>query len=485
VPIERPAPSRLAIPRRIPLGPERLRALTALVLAALVVLSGLAASAPASVDAASGTTYSLATRCSGVPLRTSGWTSAPVRRTLPANARVVADRTLVKGRWHTVCAGVSASGSTWWHITSINGRTVRSLYGVAALDAPTSLFRVVATATTMYPRCDGAAVRTSASTTARIRARIPLGTVVTSAGRVAGVAWSSTCGGSAKGTAWYRVSRIGGKSVTSLYGVPYVYAASGVLSTVQKLPAATSAPTPTPTPTPPPAGSPTATPAPIPTPNPDYLAGVDVSHWQGTIDWSKVAGSGVRFAFMKATEGICPTCTTYYTDPSYAANRAGANANGIVIGAYDFAQPSKAVGSAVADADAFLATAMPAMGDLAPVLDVETANGLTVADLTAWVQAWVAEVYARTGVRATIYVSPAFWAKYLGGTPWFGLNGYPVLWVAHWTTAAEPTVPGASWGGYGWTFWQYTNRGSVPGIGSARVDLDRFNGLDMSAFRIP
>ena len=107
-----------------------------------------------------------------------------------------------------------------------------------------------------------------------------------------------------------------------------------------------------------------------------------------------------------------------------------------------------------------------------------------MADLTAWVQVWVTEVYARTGVRATIYVSPAFWAKYFGGTAWFATNGYPVLWVAHWTTAAQPTVPGSGWGGYGWTFWQYTNRGAVPGI-SARVDLDRFNGLDLSAFRIP
>ncbi len=88
------------------------------------------------------------------------------------------------------------------------------------------------------------------------------------------------------------------------------------------------------------------------------------------------------------------------------------------------------------------------------------------------------------GVRATIYVSPAFWSKYLGGTSWFATNGYPVLWVAHWTTATQPTVPGSTWGGYGWTFWHYSSQGSVPGI-NARVDLDRFNGVDLSAFRIP
>ena len=57
------------------------------------------------------------------------------------------------------------------------------------------------------------------------------------------------------------------------------------------------------------------------------------------------------------------------------------------------------------------------------------------------------EILARTGVHAVIYCSPTFWKNYLGDTTWFAQNGYDVLWVAHWTAATAPTVPGGNWGG--------------------------------------
>src|SRR4029077_11256633 len=56
--------------------------------------------------------------------------------------------------------------------------------------------------------------------------------------------------------------------------------------------------------------------------------------------------------------------------------------------------------------------------------------------------------------------------------------GYKTLWVAHWGVTS-PTVPAHNWGGHGWTFWQYTSSGTVPGI-STKVDLDRFNGTDLA-----
>ena len=77
-----------------------------------------------------------------------------------------------------------------------------------------------------------------------------------------------------------------------------------------------------------------------------------------------------------------------------------------------------------------------------------------------------------------IYTSPSFWETYMGDTRWFADNGYPLLWVAHWGVSS-PRVPAQSWGGRNWTFWQYTNCGSVPGI-SGCVDLDRFNGTSLS-----
>ena len=81
-------------------------------------------------------------------------------------------------------------------------------------------------------------------------------------------------------------------------------------------------------------------------------------------------------------------------------------------------------------------------------------------------------------------MSPAFWVKYAADSTWFANSGYKVLWIAHWTTASAPTVPADAWGGNGWSFWQYTSSGSVPGI-TGRVDLDRFNGTDFTRVRIP
>jgi lysozyme len=206
--------------------------------------------------------------------------------------------------------------------------------------------------------------------------------------------------------------------------------------------------------------------------------GIDISHWQGAINWTSVAAAGKRFAYMKASE------STDYIDPTYASNRQRAQAAGLYVGAYHFAQPTAAVGNAVAQADWFLAAATPARGDLFPVLDLERSGSLPQATLTAWVQAYVGRIFERTGIRAVIYVSPNFWRTYMGDTSWFAYNGYNVLWIAHWTAATAPSVPGANWGGKSWTFWQYTSDGAVPGI-SGRVDLNRYNGKDFTKVRIP
>ena len=243
-------------------------------------------------------------------------------------------------------------------------------------------------------------------------------------------------------------------------------------------------PSPSPSPSPTPSASPTATPSPspspspTPTPAPTYIEGIDVSKWQSAINWSAVAAAGKRFAFIKATEG------TDYIDPYFATNYANAKAAGLVVGAYDFAWPGPGAEDGSDEADWFLAHAVVASGDLPPVLDLEVTNGLSVAQLQAWVKAYVGRIYQRTGVRTVIYTSPNFWSKYMGNTAWFAANGYTVLWIAHWTTAAAPTVPAAGWGGYGWTFWQYTSSGTVPGI-TGRVDLDRFVGAQLTSVQIP
>src|SRR6188474_483264 len=123
---------------------------------------------------------------------------------------------------------------------------------------------------------------------------------------------------------------------------------------------------------------------------PARAEGIDASHWQGTIDWTRVAGGGKKFVYLKATEG------TAYSDPTFAGNRSGARAAGDRVGAYHFAQPDATAGDAVAEARWFLANTTFASNDLRPVLDIEVSGGLSVAALQQWVRAWLDEVYLQT-----------------------------------------------------------------------------------------
>jgi lysozyme len=210
--------------------------------------------------------------------------------------------------------------------------------------------------------------------------------------------------------------------------------------------------------------------------------GIDVSHWQGTIDWNQVADSGHVFAFQKATEGAT------FTDSKYSVNRAGAADASIPFGAYHFARPDGATiaaaqTDAVSEAQYFLAVAQPAPGELVPVLDMEATGGLPPQRLIAWTQAWLDTVVAALGVKPLVYTSPNFWKNNLNDTKTFAEQGFP-LWIAHYTSAASPTVPAANWNGEGWSFWQWTNCASIPGI-SGCVDEDRFPGSDLSPYTIP
>ena len=287
-------------------------------------------------------------------------------------------------------------------------------------------------------------LRASPSTSAVSLVSMPAGTVVTATGTVPGGSWSATCVTAVSGSTWYAITAVNGASVSSLFGVSVAYAATGLFQ-------------------------PSTSPPPTP---PVYLEGMDVSHYQGTINWPAVASTGKRFVVMKVTEGQT------YVDPTYAANHAAARAAGLLVSAYHFANPSSSANDAVLEADWFVNNAALLPGDLVPALDLEQTGGLSTPALQAWVGAWLGEVYAKLGVRPMIYTSPTFWTNNMGDTSMFADAGYSVLWIAHWGTTS-PRVPANNWGGHGWTFWQYSNCGTVLGI-SGCVDLDRYNGTDLS-----
>jgi lysozyme len=207
------------------------------------------------------------------------------------------------------------------------------------------------------------------------------------------------------------------------------------------------------------------------------INGLDVSHWQGTIDWTQVASAGYRYAFLKATEGQT------FDDPNYNTYRSNANAAGVIIGAYHYARPDSSPGDAGLEATHFTTVATPSSGDLIPVLDLEDSGGLSTSALITWVQTWLDQVAATVGVKPTIYTSPSFWQVSMGDTTQFADEGYRLLWIANWGVP-QPTVPANNWGGFGWTFWQWTDCGTVPGI-SGCVDLDYLKASRRRAVRIP
>jgi lysozyme len=208
--------------------------------------------------------------------------------------------------------------------------------------------------------------------------------------------------------------------------------------------------------------------------------GIDVSRFQGTIDWASVARAGIRFAFVQASRGSGADCLTRPQqcgpDPYFVTNRIAAKSVGIRVGAYHraFASGGTAVAAradALAEADLFLAAVGTLeSGELIPVIDVETPfSGMTALTLRTWVRVWVKRINRRLGRKPMIYTNASSWAA-TGNTTEFAKAKYP-LWVAEWGVS-RPTVPARNWAGRGYSVWQYTSSGGVPGI-SGRVDMDR------------
>jgi lysozyme len=186
----------------------------------------------------------------------------------------------------------------------------------------------------------------------------------------------------------------------------------------------------------------------------NWVPGIDVSHFQGQVNWQQVAQAGIRFAFAKASEG------TNNKDPQFAANWEGMRQNGILRGAYHFYRIAE---DPVAQAENFL-SCLPTKplqpGDLPPVIDLEEQGDNS--HIPGILQ-WLSTVQQAVGRQPIIYTATGFW------TDAGQLATYP-LWVANYGVS-QPRLPQ---GWTVWSFWQYTDQGSVPG--APHVDRDWFNG---------
>jgi lysozyme len=198
-----------------------------------------------------------------------------------------------------------------------------------------------------------------------------------------------------------------------------------------------------------------------------HIHGIDVSYYQGKIDWPKVKAMKeddvqVHFAFIKATEGL------FNVDPYFQRNWREAPKAGIVCGAYHFFRPQK---SGAWQAKFFLQTVKFEAGDLPPVVDIEELNGVSPAKMRVELKDFVQHIEKKTGVKPIIYTGLSFYKDYMKGY----FNDYP-LWIAHYH---QPKLRVSS--STAWAFWQHSDKARISGINHV-VDFNAFNG-DSTAFQ--
>lgn len=209
-----------------------------------------------------------------------------------------------------------------------------------------------------------------------------------------------------------------------------------------------------------------------------WKPGIDVSRFEGKINWGAVGTTRVRFAFVQASRGDGGDCAVVPercgADEFYARNYRRARAVGLRVGAYHRAFTGGAGRRGVrddarAEARMFVASVGGLRGrDLLPALDVETPfGGLGPRRLRLWIRTWLRRIERRLDATAIIYTNRSSW-RATGDTREFALAGHP-LWVANWDVE-EPLVPAADWAGRGWSIWQHTSSGRVNGI---RGPVDR------------
>ena len=192
--------------------------------------------------------------------------------------------------------------------------------------------------------------------------------------------------------------------------------------------------------------------------------GIDVSHYQGNINWSRVArDKDVTFVYIKATEGAG------LVDDHYLRNLYGARQAGLPVGSYHFFSPSA---SAYVQLENFRSNVDPRQQDLIPIVDVEKRGKASLGQFQNSLKTFLDGVERMFGVKPIIYTGVNFYAKYLEGR----FTGYRFM-VARYADE----FPGLS-EDVPIVLWQYSQTGRVDGI-NGHVDrsvfLDRYSVADI------
>lgn len=189
--------------------------------------------------------------------------------------------------------------------------------------------------------------------------------------------------------------------------------------------------------------------------------GIDVSKYQGNIDWGAVAASGINFAIIRV--GYRGSSSgALIQDPNFKKNISGATKAGIKVGLYFFTQ---AVNEAEAVEEASMAMSLASGYKVTYPIFIDTerasdgrANGLSKSARTAVVKAFC-QTIRNGGYKAGVYASKSWYANQLNAS---ALNGY-CIWVAQYNSSC--TYSGK------YDMWQYSSKGSVSGI-KGNVDMN-------------
>ena len=190
------------------------------------------------------------------------------------------------------------------------------------------------------------------------------------------------------------------------------------------------------------------------------VRGVDVSSYQGKIDWNVIASQGISFAFVKATEG------SSLVDPCFASNYGNAAAAGLRVGAYHFFSFDS---PAETQADSFIKTVPKTENMLPPVIDVELYGKYlksppeNTAEIKNQLKILISRLTEEYGMNPIIYTTGKSMRVILENDT-LGCD----LWIRD--ILKKPDCD--------FVFWQYSSRGRLKGFDGSEqyIDLNVFHG---------
>ncbi|HWT75643.1 MAG TPA: GH25 family lysozyme [Mobilitalea sp.] len=195
------------------------------------------------------------------------------------------------------------------------------------------------------------------------------------------------------------------------------------------------------------------------------ISGIDVSHYQGEIDWNILASQDVDFAFIKATEG------SSFVDEYFKQNWNNASDTSIILGAYHFFSFES---SAETQADNYIKTVGSLSGKLPPVIDFEFyrnyANNPPDMNSTRTELHDLLDILEKHyGVKPIIYTTVKTYYKYIKDE----FYDYP-LWIRN--VYYSPNIGMAN----KWVFWQYTDRATLLGYSGSEkyIDMNVYHGTE-------